>query len=172
MKKVLLILFVLAICILAFPHGVMAVGVGGAQNVPITAEYGVPTDFSVVSQTESSGWSWKLVANQLNFVPTVFAFHVQASADWDLWATDVSTGTHTDGYMQGSVKHLNNPFEMTTEPGRAWGNLLVPLKVRTEPSRTAPWDWNADIRQNVDDNDFGSSSGFTLTTAFTITAPF
>jgi hypothetical protein len=171
MKKLLLVGLILALCILAFPQGVMAVGVGDYQNVPITATYGTPTDFTVVSKTESAGWSWPLIAGLDNPKDEVFAFHVKSSADWDLWATDQS-GTADPGYMMGSVKHLNEPFKMTTEPGRVFKDITVPLKVRGELSRTAPWDWTADIMQHVDDNDFGSSSGYGLTEQFTIVAAF
>jgi hypothetical protein len=173
MKKVLLILFVLAICVLAFPHGVMALDIpatGGAVEIGATYGDEAATTFTaVLDGSEADPWSWPLSVG-VNTKNTAIHFSVDSLADWSITATDTLTGT---GYMQGSEHPLSTLFEISTEYVPVWNDLAgADLPINEGHSSTSPQPFDESIRQTVTGTDYASTTGYQMEITFTLSAPF
>ncbi len=171
MKKLLLIVFVLAICILAFPQGVLADPAPVSRI--ITATYGSETTFNVDLVSPSGGWDWELVANDAddNEVTNALDFFVTSQSEWDVYAYG-DYGTPV-GYMWGSQGHLIAPLVITYGNKAGWGDLTTgSLLIRGEDPSADEVNWQESINQPVADNDKGSSTPFTTTVRFECVAAF
>jgi hypothetical protein len=115
MKKVLLIGFVLAILLIAFPQGVMAET--APDTVTVTAEYLYsPLEFSADLAGE---FNWDLeeaAEGGANEYPGALVFVVDSPLAWDVYAAD-TTGSQP-GYLYSptaAVHNLANPFLIADE---------------------------------------------------------
>jgi hypothetical protein len=166
MKKVLLILFVLAICMLAFPQGVLADN--APRAVTIDAVYGTPTDFNAVRNPAFTSWTLTAAASP-NEVNDAIMFTLKTQSP--TWS--VTAASDNSGFMHGDQGvNLNSPFYMYADdvPGFVipTGNALIK---EGGPSNSNQ-DWNAAIRQPLLTTDPGSSIPWFITITFTCAAGF
>jgi hypothetical protein len=170
MKKVLLIGFVLAILLLAFPQGVMA-----AAPVPVivSATYTSTTVFTAA--TNATAFPWTLTVGP-NSNPYALEFGLETLDKWTVTGEDTSlnrgTIAHHDGCMTGSVAHLISYFEM--DAGSGYSTFATPLVIKAGNANSIPHsqDWKADIRQYVLNTDYASSNGYEITLTFTCATSF
>ena len=174
MKKLLFIGLILAICILAFPQGVLAANFGAAGGpVAIDATYGegVGTTFTADLVKDSGVWSWDLVAGSYTEKDPAIHFVVTSLAKWEVTASD--TGAGTKGYLHGDQGDLINPYEMSLYKKTSWSQLTGDdPKVNDGAASTSPQPWDEKLRQYVETNDLGSATGYHTEITFTCTAPF
>jgi hypothetical protein len=170
MKKVLLIGFVLAICILAFPHGVLAIDQPPA--VIIDATYGADS-VSSLDVNLAPEFLWDLKVNDQNEKLAALEFEVNSLAKWDVTATDTYGGPYK-GFLRGSVGPLITEYQMTVNEGAGgYQNLLTDgLIVKQGAASTSPQPWTESLRQWVGPTDLASSSGYHTEITFTLIAPF
>jgi hypothetical protein len=179
MKRVLLIGFILAVCILAMPQGVMAVAPGTGVPVVVNALYDQQTDFTAALDNPSGGWVWNLVVNTLpgdNDKPNAIHFSVSSLYGWSVSGVD-SYATGTRGHMQGDQGQLQNPYQMTVNGGAGGyvdftGTPGVPVVVKSGGSLNVPQPWDESLRQVVLSNDLASHTGYHTQLTFTCSAPF
>jgi hypothetical protein len=175
MKKVLLILFVLAICMLAFPQGVMAADPISPDPVLIEATYeGSELDFNVdLAPTE--GWLLSVAGNgNDNNWPDALTFTVSASHAWSVSADDIKADTDAnEGFMMGDEGPLTTPIWMEINQGGS-PNSIVSRPNVLEGYGPIPPDtiYTSDLWQRVLDSDFGSLNPFAITIRFTCTSAF
>jgi hypothetical protein len=175
MKRVLLIGFILAICILAMPQGVLAADY--PKTIPVDAQYGLATDFTVTPASTSGVWNWNLQSGAPfydNHWTQALLFSVTTSYDWSVAVADTSSlgsGRHVYGFMEGNMHNLLYPFEMTLNAGRGAIKDSSNVKDNGHPSFSAQT-WYADFWQPVADNDYGSTTGYAITLTFTCTSEF
>jgi len=182
MKKLLLIVLILAICILAFPQGVMAEGSPVPRTVPVQATYAPVTlafDAGNWAGTAPGITPWVLsVLTSPNEKVDALYFTVTSSRSWEITGYDNSPPTgHTDGKMQGDHYSLQSDFLIqqggTGVMGPGFANIVggsgSPKSIlKGGPSNVAQW-FYPDIRQPVLANDFGSLTGYGITLYFTCT---
>jgi hypothetical protein len=102
MKKVLLILFVLAICVLAFPHGVMADATPDIVAVDANIK-------NVLTFSADGPGQLLLIRNQDNPFPTGLAFDVDSSSKWEIAV--VESGTPPSPANPGHMKEWNGAYK-------------------------------------------------------------
>ena len=98
MKKVLLIGLILAICILAFPQGVLAATSGDTANVVANIE----DKCEVTSTFNTPALGWNLARNAPNDLSDAITVTVDSSSPWGLVASDEKTVALGKGYMTAS----------------------------------------------------------------------
>jgi hypothetical protein len=185
MKRVLLIGFILAICILAMPQGVLATPPGDTNPVVINALYGTGsvTDFTATLDAPSGGWVWNLQVGTdptLNQKDRAIHFKVNSLAPtWAITARDsmaVPTAPYagTKGHMHGDVGDLQNAFQITTNDRTGgWHDLLVDgLAIKSGGALNADQPWDESLRQLVTTTDLASHGGYHTQITFTCGAPF
>jgi len=159
MKKVLLIGLILAICILAFPQGVMAAtDIKGADvNAQVVDTCKVTAEF-----VPPSGGVWNLERNVANALPNGIHVTVDSSSKWSL---DVVDAKATDpGFMVSTVGAipLNNAF-VFEGAGLAASRNLFPSGQLAQP--VTPYDY--DIGQPITATD-NSDLAYIITVTFTL----
>jgi hypothetical protein len=172
MKRVLLLGFILAICILAFPQGVLAAPT--AQPVIINANYGTETSFSVSTDggTGTTLNMGTLIAGQDNTIDPALYFNVKSQSIWTVTGRD-STAQGKDGYMKGSQGFLNNALKMTTKEDANWHDFTgTSLTVNHGTPSASAVPWTTALNQHVDDSDFGSSTPFGIQLTFDCSTTF
>jgi hypothetical protein len=167
MKKVLLILFVLAICVLAFPHGVMALP--GTDSAIVNAEI-KPTAL-VFDVTDPTG-TWTMLRGTNNLEPTnTIKIEIDSSLVWTV--TAVGSGADHTGHMISATApatFLQNAvmIESTMAPA-GFKSLETSQNVQTGPAgNKADTVFSPDLSQLVDDSDFARND-YKITIAFTCT---
>jgi hypothetical protein len=172
MKKVLLILFVLAICVLAFPQGVMAETTLPAQNVPIDATYG-GSELAFLADLDL-GDGWVLSAGSDNVAPDALTFTVSSSHAWSVSADDIKSNSDpNEGFMIGDEGPFTTPIWMEFNQDGTQHNIIARPNVLSGYGPIAPDTvYTSDLWQRVLDSDFGSTNPYTITIAFTCTSPF
>jgi hypothetical protein len=176
MKRILLIGFILAICILAMPQGVLAAQ--QSSNVPISALYaGSPLAFQAALSTDSGANSvnpWQLVRGTDNGRTNALVFTVSDSEAWTVTATG-SNGGYFAG-VTNSAHSLINPFWMEFSPNGvrdgAQHNIIGGPAVLNGGPIPDGSVYYSNVWQRVTDADFGDAGGYTLTITFTATSPF
>jgi hypothetical protein len=176
MKRVLLLGFILAICILAMPQGVLADP--AAQPITINAQYGSATTFTVTGAdgTSTTIDMGLLKASDDNLKPAALHFNVKSQSKWIVTGKDVSNGGSPahPGYMEGSQGPLQDPFKMYTKQDgdTTWHNFAGTVTVyHADPSDSAV-PWNEDVMQHVYDNDYGSTGNYNIALEFDCQATF
>jgi hypothetical protein len=167
MKKLLLIVFVLAICVLAFPHGVMA-ATQTPDPVIINAAYeGTALAFTADKVLPESGpWSWPLSVNSPtdNKKSPALTFSVASPSNWV-----VGVSGSDGGYMRGDLGTLKTAFGMEVNNDDTNNPINGGINVLSGGPILAT-NFASDIWQPVQGDDFGSSGGYAITLTFTITA--
>jgi hypothetical protein len=173
MKKLLIIGFVLAVCVLAFPQGVMAAT--DTDYVNVYATYYTATDFSATRIDPSGGWVWDLVPGGDNEVDPAIRIHLITQSDWYIDAADTTPGQVRDGYLLGSLadpdKTLQSPFHVKNKAGE-YVDLTSSKTLASGNSLNTEQGWNAAINQPVVAADYGSTTGYTAQITFTCTTGF
>jgi hypothetical protein len=173
MKRVLLIGFILAICILAMPQGVLAID----RPVTVNAVYTTATTFTVTGAITSGVYDMGILTVSNNEKTDALLFTVNSLTDWTVTGLDTTVPTIKRGYMQGSytdpAKSLQNSFEVTI-PAGGWWNFVstTPLAINSGGPKSSDQTWLSSIRQIVTTTDYGSSSGYHIQTTYTCTAGF
>jgi hypothetical protein len=178
MKKVLLIGFVLAICVLAFPQGVMAL----EKPVTVDATFAVKTfQFDAVTNSASPAvWPWVLSVGPDNINNDALKFTVDSSRLWEITAYDYNYAAthHKNGYMFGTDPNsLINPFEMQVGGtggvmdgrGTVIGLPASPISILKGNPNVDPQIFYSDIWQKVQADDFGATDGYHITLYFVAT---
>ena len=98
MKKVLLIGLILAICILAFPQGVMAATSGDTANVVANIE----DKCEVTSTFNAPALGWNLERNAPNDLSNAITVTVDSSSPWGLVASHTPVVPANKGFMVSS----------------------------------------------------------------------
>ena len=165
MKKVLLILFVLAICVLAFPHGVMADNV---QDKPVTIEADYGSEFVTVfdAYLDPEFPAWTLGEGANGRTDAIF-FELNTLDDW-IVTGDASA---TSGKMVGSEHPLKNLF-LVDSPLYGPMGFASELKFNEGKSSTSDQDWKSDVSQVVAPDDYASSTPYAITITFTCSTTF
>jgi hypothetical protein len=159
MKKVLLIGFILAILLFAFPQGVMAADI--PKSVTIDATYGnIPTTFTVDNNVQN----WALAVGTTPY-DTALTFHVTTLDNWQVTAAATDSGK-----MRGSVGVLQTELAVNT-PASGWTNFLTALQ-NSGTAKSTEQSWSQDLAQTVTTTDFGSTSGYHITITFTCSTTF
>jgi hypothetical protein len=173
MKKVLLILFVLAICVLAFPHGVMAADPITPDPVIITAWYEGSALAFEVDLDLGEGWILA-VGGDDNWQDNALTYTVSASHDWSVSADDIQTNApSTEGFMVGDEGPLTSPIQMQYNEDGAIDLTGGSRNVLEGYGPIAPGTvYYSDLWQKVVDSDFGSVNPFAITIQFTCTSAF
>jgi len=165
MKKLLLLGFVLAICILAMPQGVLAID----QPVTVNAVYYSATTFVVTNNVGT----WTLAVDGSNTNPAGLSFDIKTLDDWS-----VSASAGNGGYMTGSNGDLKSRFEMDLRTTPALGfqrlDLATPKVANSGGPSSVVQHWTSNLYQPVLFNDYGSASatGYAITLTFTSTTDF
>jgi len=170
MKKLLLIGFVLAICLLAFPQGVLA---DKAESPVVDANIEHALVFTAPSPAE-----WTLTRGSVatdNYLSDTGSadpifITVSTAQNWELTAEDVSVlGTKgkmvpTAGWKPDAAGPLTNALYIETHdpavPG-ATGTYSDLTAVRTIRSGKSPgyYTWNEDLKQTVALGDYALTTG-------------
>jgi hypothetical protein len=175
MKKVLLIGLILAICILAFPQGVMAAETGN-DNVIVTASFtGTALQFDAF---QDPGFTWALVESAAGIIPpngnlkvNGMNFTVDSRADYTVTAVDskgTDRGHMTNGGSGAGYHFLANPFliEGTSTMVNLEGTGTTPVTIQAgTPALT---NFKKDIDQAVVQSDYAAPS-YAITVTFTCT---
>jgi hypothetical protein len=133
MKKLLLIGLILAICVLAFPQGVMALD----DSVTVNANLPLQTFAFDASINTGVGptWPWVLQPSTANTNPGAINLTVVSSRQWDIaaWDANGNTAPRIAGHMFGDGHTLTNAFEI--QMGGTNGNLgsLGPITTFATP---------------------------------------
>ena len=166
MKKVLLILFVLAILLLAFPQGVLA-ATFPSNDVVINAEFGTATSFNAQKSTTAFPDTWGLKPGENNQVDEGINFFLTTQSNgWSVTAESAN-----NGFMTGGLQNLQSPFLVYSTTA---GNYVAPtggVQIKGGDALNTNQDWNANIRQPVALNDIGADL-WTITIVFTCSAGF
>lgn len=173
MKRILLLGMILAICVLAFPQGVMA-GDITPDGVVVDAAYeGSELVFTAEKYDPAEGgptWPWALSENPTadtapwNLQEDALYFTVDSTLDWDL-----SASGSDDGYMRTTTTTvkplLDNAFLIKDEGDDAWVTTpTAGTEIETGvPADTAFW---KDIDQKVVQADY-SADDYSITLTFT-----
>ena len=165
MKKVLLILFVLAICVLAFPQGVLA-ATFPSNDVVISANYGTTTTFNAAKGVFPVPWN--LAAGYDNEVKDGIVFTLTTQAP--TWR--VTAESDNGGFMHGNQGNLLSPFLVHSTFNSQYLAPTGGMVVKEGSSNYNNQNWNEYIRQPVALNDMGSGNGWTITIVFTCDAGF
>jgi hypothetical protein len=177
MKKLLLIVFVLAICVLAFPQGVMAETILDPQEKTIDATYGGSALEFLVDLNLGEGWVLE-VGGDNNLVDNALTFTVSSSHDWSVQADDIQENTpSTEGYMvgdEGPTRHLTRPIQMQYNEDGAIDLTGGPRNVLENYGPISPDTvYHSDLWQEVLASDYGTTlNPFTITIEFTCSSPF
>jgi len=165
MKKVLLILFVLAICVLAFPHGVMADNV---QDKPVTIEADYGSEFVTVFDAYlDPEWStWGLGTGDNGVTDAIF-FELKTLYDW----TVTGDASASSGLMVGSEHSLKNLF-LVDSPIYGYMGFASEQIFNYGGSSTEDQDWTSSVSQFVATDDYASSTPYAITITFTCTTSF
>ena len=109
MKKLLLIVFVLAICLLAMPQGVMAVDVVVNAQLPVQ-----PFVFDAQINPAATPWPWVLAPDIVNDKNDAINLSVISSRDWDIigWDATPVSGNRLAGHMYANGHPLLNGLKM------------------------------------------------------------
>jgi len=168
MKKLLLIGFVLAILLLAFPQGVLA---AAPKAVEVNASYGIAsvTTFDAhLWDTMPTPWGLSVGDNTGNYMQ----FHLSTMDDWSVTGSDTS-GSATTGYMVGSEHSLKTPFQIYSTFNGGFRDFTTPgLKIKEGASSTANQDWQEAIQQTVTNTDYASSTLYKIVLTFTCATDF
>jgi len=166
MKKVLLILFVLAICVLAFPHGVMAADIKNPDPVLVTAN---------VDQTitcGAAGPALLTLSRGENIVPAQFTLTVTSTNNWQLTAED-NLGGEGAGYMVPESGHfptaaiaLLSPFSIENSAS-GYSALTSSVEVATGGHGDTP-EFTKGLSQPISNDDYSLTTGnYEITIKFT-----
>jgi hypothetical protein len=176
MKRVLLLGFILAICILAMPQGVLADP--PVQPITINAQYGAATTFSVTGAdgTSTTIDMGGLTAGDDNLRNAALHFNVLSQGTWTVTGKDISNGgvpVHA-GYMEGSQGPLTDRFLMITkEDGDGtWHNFGGTVTVYHGIPSASAVPWTENVMQHVYDYDNGSGTGYSIALEFDCAATF
>jgi len=115
MRKLLLLGFILAILMLAFPQGVMA---ATEDQATVSATVKTVTDIDV-ELTTPTAWVLNRLDADENDKNDAINVTVDCNGDWTVTPTDVNTASETQGYMldsTGSIK-LTDPFQLEKGEG-------------------------------------------------------
>jgi hypothetical protein len=184
MKKLLLIVFVLAICVLAFSQGVMADTPVPAKEVAINAKF-LPKDLVFDAQTYGPSGPgslvWDLHVDPENSKPNAIYLKVDSSRDWEITAYDKDASGASpkeDGKLLGDQHSLQKYFliaQLGTGglEGSVFDNIVggsgaVTSIVKGGPLNVAQFIY-PDVKQEVTATDFGSKTGYKITIVFTCT---
>ena len=163
MKKLLLLGFVLAICILAMPQGVLAID----QPVTVNAVYYSATTFVVTNNVGT----WTLAVDGSNTNPAGLSFDIKTLDDWSVMAS-----ASNEGFMTGSNGDLKSLFQMDLRTTPALGFERLDLATSKVANSGGPSSevqtWNSKLYQPVLYNDYGSGTGYTITITFVSTTDF
>jgi hypothetical protein len=177
MKRVLLLGFILAICILVMPQGVLADP--PVQPITINAQYGAVTEFTVTGAdgTSTTIDMGLLKASDDNIKPAALHFNVKSQSGWEVTGKDISVRSPDPdypGYMVGSQGPLTDRFMMLTkEDGDGtWHNFGGTVTVYSGIPSAAPVPWNEDVMQHVYDYDKGSTGNYNIALEFDCAAIF
>ena len=167
MKKLLLIVFVLAICILAFPQGVLAAAFT-ADPVTINAVYGTATDFNAVRNPAFTSWTLTEAASP-NQVDNAIMFTLTTQSP--TWS--VTAASDNSGFMHGDQGvNLNSAFFMYADDVPGFVIPTADVLIKHGSSSNANQNWNAAVRQPIIAADPGSSTPWHITITFTCSAGF
>jgi|WetSurMetagenome_2_1015567.scaffolds.fasta_scaffold865654_1 hypothetical protein len=159
MKKILLLGFILAILLFAFPQGVLAAT--DSKGAEVTASV-ADTCIVTASFTEPTG-GWILERNAPNALSPGIHVTVDSSSPWGLVASDEKTGL-TKGFMTSGGSQLSTPFVFRT------GGLATPQTLFPSGSPAQPvTGYDYDIGQPVTATD-NSALSYTITVTFTLTS--
>jgi|GEM_PF-4749549 hypothetical protein len=125
MKKLLVLLFLIFVCILAFPQG--AAASSSMANATLTATQSSAIEITI-NGTESQ---WALTPDT-TFVdsPSSLSVVVNSSGNWAVAASDADT-VNTNGYMTQYVTayvptiHLTNPLKVEATSGTGSGTYVT-----------------------------------------------
>jgi len=167
MKKVLLIGLILAILLLAFPQGVMAID--KTDPVTVNAAY-AGGDLVFTADTVAAKFPWNLAEvgeNLGNKNTDALVFTVDSPLIWHIDATDAATVPATEGYMVSTTNPLHslaNYFKIANE-----GGTMIDLSISKEIENGVPSD-NAAFYKTIDQavvqSDFAMES-YSITITFT-----
>ena len=165
MKKVLLILFVLAILLLAFPQGVLA-ATFPSNDVVINAEFGTATSFDAQKNATAFPTPWVLTPGENNQVDEGINFFLTTQSNgWSVTAESAN-----NGFMTGGLQNLQSPFLVYSTTG----GYVAPTggaPIKDGDALNTAQDFSANIRQPVALNDVGAAL-WTITIVFTCSAGF
>jgi hypothetical protein len=160
MKKVLLIGLILAICILAFPQGVMA----ASDNAEVIA-----TIESVSEVHASFVGGWVLERGADNSFDNAILVTVDSTSPWGLTASDEKSVEDHKGYMVGSDgSPLATAFEFNGAGLAAPQTLFPAGQAGQEENTESPYPYGID--QDVTEDDNSALAPYTITVTFTLTS--
>ena len=125
MKRVLLLGFILAICVLAVPQGVSAATLGTPSSAVVNAEVADHAAITVVFVPPTTPGYWLLDRQWDNELSNGIHMNVDCSQPWAVTVvTDANTVPGTQGYMLSTVGgiKLNQPFYIKCTIGSVPGN--------------------------------------------------
>jgi hypothetical protein len=168
MKKVLLILFVLAICVLAFPHGVMAAPAPGTAQIDATV-----IEFTDFTASGDATWNMYYFTNGLepsaptNNKPDALVLTAKSNNPWHVTVLGTNNGFLRpwgsgaySGTALANALHIVDPGDLTVS-GSAQ-NLVAAGQARTDA-----WTDTFSYRQLLTLNDDPASTyRITLTLEF------
>jgi hypothetical protein len=164
MKKVLLIGLILAICILAFPQGVMA---AGSDTAEVTASIDSIAD--IVATFTATPWALTRLATGLtpNLNPNAITVTVDCNNDWDVTVAD--TKVTDKGYMVSASKKLTDPFYLEDGQGTGIFATLTGVAWITESGNSQPLTtYYYDVYQQVENVDDAAEGSYSITITYTL----
>jgi hypothetical protein len=175
MKKLLLILFVLAILLLAFPQGVMADPVN--QPVIVNAQY-TTAQLTFTANTVESKFPWTLVRSDVsgyndNLNTDALVFTVDSNSPWTVVAADTSTAHKGHMIEAGTAgSHFLASLFQIRDTNTYTLDGASPVQIQT--GNPVDVGFTKSIAQPllVESHDFASSAGYTITVTFTCSNGF
>ena len=173
MKKLLLIVFVLAILLLAFPQGVMAAPVPDAVTVNAVYEN---AQLTFTADTVASKFPWTLIRDDMsgynsNLNSGALTFTVDSRSPWTVTAEDTKTATLHKGHMiesGTSGSHwLAQRFQIRDTTNTYYLDGASAIQIQTgNPTDVA---FTKDIAQPLlaADHDYAVSGGYEIIVTFT-----
>jgi len=165
MKKVLLISFVLVICILAFPQGVLAAPPTSA-GVVVNANFGDMV--SLVTSTPTVPWNLNYDTPQyVNTYPNAIDLTADANGPWHVTVWGSNAGKLTDPGVAGS---LTNELTMkaAAHPTYADVGTTAATAVEIEDGVLGVTNFKGDLQQTLDILHDVPSTAYTITLTFDI----
>jgi len=163
MKKVLLLGFILAILLLAFPQGVMAAGDPTAEvtaSIQSIADLNAAFSGTWVLQRLAPGLTPNLNANNITVT-------VDCNNDWDVSVTDDKSTNK--GYMTSASKKLTDPFYVEVGDGKNAFNTLTGSSWITESGSSQPiTTYHYDVYQQVENGDDAAEGSYAITVTYTL----
>jgi hypothetical protein len=174
MKKVLLIGFVLAILLLAFPQGVLAAEPDTATgSAVVSAEI---TSYITLAVTPPPTWELEFDANECgtgdptgagcNQLADAIKFDISSN---DGWTLNVLQNSANDGYLKSGSEALQNRLFIGPDTGGIFVDAHAAHPLQTGPKTTATGvSHYKTLRQKLDILDNAALTGYTITLDFNV----